>query len=193
MRKILFFVVPLSIAVSAEAVCQNVKIATVDLEYIYANLPAYKKLLAEIDSTSSKYQAVQKEKLALYQQKLQAYQNLGKQTAEPVLKDKAAELESIQAAMQEFQGNAEKDLRSRYSARFPEIEKAVISAINECAKQQKVTYVARKHADRNSGESVPFLLFSNNPDADLTDEILAKLGIQAHPEKGVRRQHGIIK
>ncbi|MDR6806876.1 Skp family chaperone for outer membrane proteins [Dyadobacter sp. BE34] len=191
MTRCLSIYLVLSLIASAEGLCQKVKIATVDLEYIYANLPAHQKLMAEIDSSSSKYQAVQKEKLTAYQQKLQAYQNLGKQTPEPVLKDKAAELESIQAAMQEFQTNAEKDLRTRYAARFPEIEKIVRTAIAECAKQQQVTYVARNQADYNAGESTPFLLYSSEPDTDLTDHVLSKLGVNTHPNKGKPRQNGV--
>jgi Skp family chaperone for outer membrane proteins len=109
----------LTLIARPEGHCQKIKIATIDLEYIYANLPAHKKLMAEIDSSSSRYQAVQKEKLVAYQQKLQAYQQMGKQTPEPVLKDKATELETLQASMQEFQANAEKDLRTKYAAKFP--------------------------------------------------------------------------
>lgn len=103
MTRTLMFLFALPVMVSTNGFCQNIKIATVDIEYVYANLPSYKKLMAEIDSSSSRYQAVQKEKLAAYQQKLQAFQKLGKQTPDPVLKDKTTELETLQASMQEFQ------------------------------------------------------------------------------------------
>jgi Skp family chaperone for outer membrane proteins len=164
-----------------------------NLEYVYANLPSHKKLMAEIDSSFSRYQAVQKEKLAAYQQKLQAYQKLGKQTPEPVLKDKATELETLQASMQEFQANADRDLRTRYTSKFPEIEKLVKAAIAECAKEFQVTYVARNYADYNAGESAPFVLFSNDTQTDLTDQLLSKLGVANHAEKGKSRENGIIK
>lgn len=193
MIRIFFFLLALSAIVPADAVCQKIKIATIDLEYIYASLPAHKKLMAEIDSSSSRYQAVQKEKLASYQQKLQAYQKLDKQTPDPVLKDKATELETLQASMQEFQGNAEKDLRTKYANKFPEIEKTVKTAIAECAKEHQVTYIARNYADYNSGESIPFVLYSSDAQTDLTDQILAKLGVASHPEKGKPRKSGIIK
>jgi outer membrane protein len=193
MTRTLFFLLGLSAVMSTNAVCQTIKIGTVDLEYIYANLPSHKKLLAEIDSSSSKYQAVQKEKLVAYQQKLQAYQKLDKQTPEPVLKDKATELETLQAAMQEFQGNADRDLRTKYANKFPDIEKTVKAAIAECAKERQVTYVVRNYADYNSGESIPFLLYSGDTQTDLTDQILAKLGVTGHPEKGKPRKFGIIR
>lgn len=193
MRGILFFLLGLSAVLPTSAVCQKIKIATVDLEYIYANLPAHKTLMAQIDSASTKYQAVQKEKLAAYQQKLQAYKILDKQTPEPMLKDKSTELERLQVAMQEFQENADRDLRTKYASKFPEVEKAVKAAIAECAKELQVTYVARNSADYLSGESTPFLLYSSDTQTDLTDQILAKLGVASHPEKGKSRKSGIIK
>lgn len=193
MIRTLSFLLALSVAMSTNAFCQKIKIATVDLEYVYANLPSHKKLLAEIDSSSLRYQQVQKEKLATYQQKLQAYQKLDKQTPEPVLKDKANELERLQVAMQEFQENSDRDLRSKYANKFPDIEKSVKSAIAECAKEFRVTYVARNSADYSSGESTPFLLYSSDTQTDLTDQILTKLGVESHPEKGKNRKSGIIK
>lgn len=183
----------LTLIARPEGHCQKIKIATIDLEYIYANLPAHKKLMAEIDSSSSRYQAVQKEKLVAYQQKLQAYQQMGKQTPEPVLKDKATELETLQASMQEFQGNAEKDLRTKYAAKFPEIEKAIKTAIAECAKEFQVTYIARNYADYSSGETTPFVLYSGDTQTDLTDQVLSKLGVASHPEKGKARKNGILR
>lgn len=183
----------LTLIARPEGHCQKIKIATIDLEYIYANLPAHKKLMAEIDSSSSRYQAVQKEKLVAYQQKLQAYQQMGKQTPEPVLKDKATELETLQASMQEFQANAEKDLRTKYAAKFPEIEKTVKTAIAECAKEFQVTYIARNYADYSSGETTPFVLYSSDTQTDLTDQVLSKLGVASHPEKGKARKNGILR
>lgn len=193
MTRILLYILAIASITSIRALGQNIKIATVDLEYVYANLPSYKKLMTEIDSSSSRYQVVQKEKLAAYQQKLQAYQNLGKQTPEPVLKDKATELETLQASMQEFQANAENDLRMKYASKFPEIEKTVKAAIAECAKELHVTYVAKNYADYNAGESAPLVLYSSDIQTDLTDQILSKLGVPNHTEKGKNRKNGIIR
>jgi Skp family chaperone for outer membrane proteins len=193
MRRYLSICLMLLVIAPAEALCQKIRIATIDLEYVYANLPAHKKLMSEIDSASSKYQAVQKEKLVMYQQKLQAYQKLDKQTPEPVMKDKTGELESLQAAMQEFQENAGKDLRAKYIDKFPAIEKVVKSAIADCAKEHQATYISRHYADFSSGESKPFLLYSGDPETDITDQVLAKLGVETHPEKGKRRKNGIIR
>jgi len=193
MTRALLLLLALPAIVSTKALCQDIKIATIDLEYVYANLPLYKKLMADVDSSSSRYQAVQKEKLAVYQQKLQAYQKLGKQTPEPVLKDKATELETLQTSMQEFQANADSDLRTKYASKFAEIEKIVKSAIAECAKEFKVTYVARNYADYNAGESAPLVLYSSDPQTDLTDQLLSTLGVASHAEKGKNRKNGIIK
>lgn len=193
MMRNVFFLLALSTMVSVNALCQNIKFATVDLEYVYANLPSYKKLMAEIDTASSRYQALQKEKLAIYQQKMQAYQQLGKQTPEPVLKDKATELGALETSMQEFQANADRDLRTKYASKFPEIEKAVKAAIAACAKEFQVTYISRKYADYNAGESKPLVLYSADGQTDLTDQILTKLGVTTHAEKGKKRQHGILK
>jgi len=193
MTRALLLLLALPAIVSTKGLCQNIKIATVDLEYVYSNLPSYKKLMADIDSSSSRYQAVQKEKLATYQQKLQAYQKLGKQTPDPVLKDKASELETLQASMQEFQANADSDLRAKYTSKFSEIEKMVKSAIAECAKELKVTYIARAYADSNAGESAPLVLYSSDTQTDLTDQILNKLGVANHAGKGKNRINGILK
>lgn len=193
MTRILMYILAVSTILSTRALGQNIKIATVDLEYVYANLPSYKKLMTEIDSSSSRYQTVQKEKLVAYQQKLQAFQQLGKQTPEPVLRDKTTELEALQASMQEFQANADSDLRKKYTSKFPEIEKIVRAAIAECAKELHVTYVARNYADYNAGESVPLVLYSSDIQTDLTDHILSKLGVTNHTEKGKNRKNGIIR
>ena len=68
----------------ADSLCQSIKIATIDLAYVYPNLPAHKRLVADIDRSSAKYQTVIQEKLAADQQKLQAYQKFGKETPEPL-------------------------------------------------------------------------------------------------------------
>lgn len=193
MRPFVSILLVLTMMAPPEGLCQSIKIATIDLAYVYANLAAHKRLMAEIDSSSTKYQTVIQEKLAAYQQKLQAYQKLGKETPEPLLKDKAAELESIQAAMQQFQENAEKDLRAKYSNRFPDIEKTVKATITECGKEYQVTYITRSRADFNAGESRPFLLYSGDTQTDLTDDVLSKLGVTAHPEKGRPRKSVITK
>lgn len=193
MTRTLLLLLVLSVIVFTKGRCQNIKIATIDLEYVYANLPSYKKLMAEIDSLSSRYQVVQKEKLAAYQQKLQAFQQLGKQTPEPVLKGKTTELETLQASMQEFQANADRDLRTKYTTRFSEIESMVKAAIAECAKEFQVTYVARNYADYNAGESTPLVLYSNDTQTDLTDHVLLRMGVANHTEKGKNRKNGILR
>lgn len=193
MTRVLLLLLALPAIVSTNGLCQKIKIATVDIEYVYANLPSYKKLMAEIDSSSSRYQAVQKEKLAAYQQKLQAFQKLGKQTPDPVLKDKTTELETLQASMQEFQANADSDLRAKYASKFPEIEQIVRTAITECAKELQVTYVSRNYPNYNAGESAPLVLYSSDTQTDLTDQILNKLGVANHPEKGKNRKSGILR
>lgn len=77
MTRALLLLLMLLAIVSVKGRCQIIRIATVDLEYVYANLPSYKKLMTEIDSSSSRYQAVQKEKLVAYQPKLKLFSNSG--------------------------------------------------------------------------------------------------------------------
>jgi outer membrane protein len=159
---------------------QNIKIGYVDMEYVYDNLPAYKAFIKEIEATSLQYQNLLNEKMTSYQQKLESYQKAVKDgVSEPIQKDKATELENLQRSIQEFQANAENDVKAQYSKKFDPIQQRVRQVIQDHAKEQSFTCIVRLHEDEAGGELRPFLLYAHDQNGDVSDVILSKLGVAA--------------
>ncbi|MEO6286446.1 MAG: OmpH family outer membrane protein [Dyadobacter sp.] len=119
-----------------------------------------------------------------YKQKLENYQKAVKDgTSEPIQKDKAMELENLQKSIQEFQANAENDVRTQYSKKFEPIQQRVRQVIQDHAKEQSFTYIIRLHEDEAVGETRPFLLYAHDQTGDVSDIILSKLGVAAPVSK----------
>ncbi|WAC14642.1 OmpH family outer membrane protein [Dyadobacter pollutisoli] len=165
---------------TSESYGQNIKIGYVDIGYVYDNLPAYKAFMKEIEATSLQYQNLLNEKMTSYQQKLESYQKAVKDgVSEPIQKDKATELENLQRSIQEFQANAENDVKTQYSKKFGPIQQRVRQVIENHAKEQSFTCIVRLHEDEAGGESRPFLLYAHDQSGDVSDVILSKLGVAA--------------
>jgi Skp family chaperone for outer membrane proteins len=161
-----------------ESYCQSIKIGYVDMGYVYDNLPAYKTFMKEIEAISLQYQNLLNEKTTSYQQKLESYQKAVKDgTSEPIQKDKATELENLQRSIQEFQANAENDVKTQYMKKFSPIQQRVRQMIQDHAKEQSYTCIVWPHEDEAGGESRPFLLYAHDQSGDLSGIILSKLGV----------------
>ncbi|MCF2505197.1 OmpH family outer membrane protein [Dyadobacter sp. CY107] len=173
------YVALLIFAAPMAGLCQTNKIGYIDVAYIYDNLPDHQNLMAEVQATSMQYQNLQKEKLADYQKKLEAYQKLQQDnTSMPIQKDKAKELEDIQQSMQQFQLDAEQDIKLKYNKKFTEIQAKVSNAITAYAKEHGYSFVARLYPDQTIGETQPFLLYVDQDANDITEAILSKLGVK---------------
>jgi Skp family chaperone for outer membrane proteins len=170
----------LSLLATMESYGQNIKIGYVDIGYVYENLPAHKAFIKELEAISQQYQTLLNEKMTSYQQKLESYQKAVKDgTSEPIQKDKATELENLQRSIQEFQANAENDVKAQYAKKFGPVQQRVRQVIQDHAKEQSFTCIVRLHEDEAGGESRPFLLYANDQSGDVSDVILSKLGVAA--------------
>jgi outer membrane protein len=157
---------------------QAPKVGYVDQRFIYNNLPEYKVKIKEMELLSAKYETALKEKYALYQKKLDAYEKETKQNSnDAILKDKENELVNLQKSIQEFQQNAQQDLKVQFEKAITPLEEKVNNIIAQFGKDNKYSYIFRLQVEQPIGESTPYILYAGDPSGNISKEILLKLGI----------------
>ncbi len=163
---------------------QVAKIGYVNLTYIYGNMPAFKTLNTKLNQDSDKYSKVLEEKNTSYIGKLKRYQELTQSGAnDAITKDLEIELTNLQKSLEEFQTNAQNDLQQIYQKEFTPIEAKVMTAIKEYGVIQNYNIIFRNNMDEALQESKPTVLYAADPNADISNEILKKLGVKI-PETG---------
>ncbi|MBV6643848.1 MAG: OmpH family outer membrane protein [Cyclobacteriaceae bacterium] len=163
----------LAIAIGSTAKAQNIKIGYTNAEYVLSLLPEAKQIEADLSAyekqlqnqLQSKYQELQT-KVADYQQNEASYNDL-------IKADKQREINTMQESLQEFQTNAESSmLKKRNDLLKPAVEK-IGNAIKEVAEANGYSHILS-----SGSPGVDILLYASE-DYDVTNLILAKLGIDA--------------
>jgi outer membrane protein len=195
MKYIVLLLTSVLVQISADrqAFAQTLKVGFVDQQLVYSNMPEFQIFMKEIEASSAKYQDILKEKYDLYQQKIELYQKSVKdKAAEPILRDKATELENIKKSIEEFQMNSENDVRSAYQKKFTPVKNKVDKVIAEYGKENGYAYIFRLQIEEVIGESRPFLLYANDLNDDISKQIMLKLGITA-PVKTTETELGLSR
>lgn len=168
MRKSLIMAVVL---VLATLTAQAQKFALVDMEYIMGNIPAYEQAEKQIEEASKQWQA-EVEKLAQEAKKL--YTDYQSQIDKLSQTERGKREEAIVAKEKEAA-----DLRRKYFGPEGELYKkreALIQPIQDDVYEAVKTIATRAGyavvIDRASASSILFA----NPDIDISDEVLARLG-----------------
>ena len=159
---------------------QDLKIGHVDQQFIFANLPEFKKLNQEITEKSEQYDKILKGKFDEFETKRAAFEKLvSGQTSEAILKDKAAELENLKKSYEEFQSNSMTELRNYYGKKFTPIKQKVNDAIVFAGRQKNYTFLLRMDLNPDGGDLWPVVLYAKDTTSTLTSEILKNLGVDS--------------
>jgi len=159
---------------------QDLKIGHIDQQFIFANLPEFKKLNQEITEKSEQYDKILKGKFDEFETKRAAFEKLvSGQTSEAILKDKAAELENLKKSYEEFQSNSMTELRNYYGKKFTPIKQKVNDAIVFAGRQKNYTFLLRMDLNPDGGDLWPVVLYAKDTTSTLTSEILKNLGVDS--------------
>ncbi|TDE18362.1 OmpH family outer membrane protein [Dyadobacter psychrotolerans] len=159
---------------------QDMKIGHVDQQYIFANLPEFKKLNQEITEKSEQYDKILKSKFDEFETKRAVFEKLvSGQASDAILKDKATELENLKKSYEEFQNNSTTELRNYYGRKFTPIKKKVNDAIVFAGRQKGYTFLLRMDLNPDGGDLWPVVLYAQDTTATLTSEILKNLGVDS--------------
>ncbi|WP_221391646.1 OmpH family outer membrane protein [Dyadobacter sp. NIV53] len=174
---LIFFCLKLSVSYGQD---QHDKIGFVDQQYIFENLPEFKKLNLEIITKSQQYDKILKEKYDEFEAKSVAFEKLvaGK-SEQTILRDKALELENLKKSYEDFQANSVNELREYYIKKFTPIRQKVNDAIIFAGRQKNYAFVLRMDLNPDGGDIWPVVLYARDSTANLSADILKNLGIDS--------------
>lgn len=165
-------------AISNKALCQtDPKTGYTNVEFIISKLPEVKKITDELEKQKKQYANAYDQKVKEFQEKYNAYQKSGANLPEIIKKDKEKELETMQAAIQELQQNAEKDLANKQNQMVQPLYVKVYSAIQNVAEENGFKFIF----NTGDGSQTRHMLVAP-PDGDISEMVLKKLGSTAKEE-----------
>jgi outer membrane protein len=148
------------------------KIGYAESDYILAQLPEFKKIESELKTHGDQLKNQIDAKIADYQAKVKAYQNMPATTPEPIKTDKERELTSLQENIQKFQQDAQSSFQKKQADLMDPIYKKIGKAIEEVAKENGYSFIINP-AFQGGGD---ILLFSDDK-FNISDLVLKKLGV----------------
>lgn len=148
-----------------------------NVEYIISKLPEVKKIADDLEKQKKQYDNAYEQKAKEFQDKYTAYQKNGSTMPDIIKKDKEKELETMQAAIQELQQNAQKDLQTKQGQLIQPVYVKVYSAIQNVAEENGYKFIF------NTGDSNQMRNLLVAPsDGDVSELVLKKLGSTAKEE-----------
>jgi outer membrane protein len=148
-----------------------------NVEYLISKLPEVKKISDELEKQKKQYDNAYQQKVKEFQDKYTAYQKNGASMPDIIKKDKEKELETMQAAIQELQQNAQKDLQAKQGQMIQPVYVKVYTAIQNVAEENGYKFIF------NTGDSNQMRNLLVAPtDGDVSELVLKKLGTTAKEE-----------
>ncbi len=148
-----------------------------NVEYLISKLPEVKKIADDLEKQKKQYDNAYQQKAKEFQDKYTAYQKNGASMPDIIKKDKEKELETMQAAIQELQQNAQKDLQTKQGQMIQPIYVKVYTAIQNVAEENGYKFIF------NTGDSNQMRNLLVAPtDGDVSELVLKKLGATAKEE-----------
>lgn len=156
------------------------KIGYIDQQFVFENLPEFKKLNQEIILKSEQYDKILKGKYDEFEAKSKAFEKLvTARSEETILRDKALELENLKKSYEEFQANSMEELRNYYSKKFTPIKQKVNEAIVFAGRQKGYAFILRMDLNPDGGDIWPVVLYARDSTANLSADILKNLGVDS--------------
>ncbi len=148
------------------------KIGHADWEYIFGQLPEYKRIETELRTYETQLQNQLQIKSRELEEKYKAYQALPNSTLEAIRKDKESELAYLQENLQKFQQDAQTSMQKKQSDLIGPVFEKVGKAIEEVALEHGYAYIINPQMIGG----VDVLLYSNEQ-YNISDLVLKKLGV----------------
>ncbi len=172
--RILFVIALLACSLGMKA--QDQKIGYAEWDYIFSQLPEYKKIDTDLKAHGSQLEAQMKSKYQEYETKLKAYQGMPATTPDAIRADKERELQGLQEAIQKFQQDAETSVRTKQSALMEPVYTKVGKAIEDVAKENGYSFII--NPQMVGGGDI--LLYSDEK-YNISLLVLKKLGVTPAP------------
>ncbi|HRI78185.1 MAG TPA: OmpH family outer membrane protein [Cyclobacteriaceae bacterium] len=152
------------------------KIGYADWDYIFSQMPEYKKIDNELKTHSDQLQAQLKAKYTEYETKLKAYQASAATMVDAVRRDKEAELTQLQENIQKFQQDAQTSLQKKQADLMEPVFAKVSKAVEDVAKENGYTFIINPQVV-GGGD----VLLYNDEKYNISDLVLKKMGVTPVP------------
>lgn len=149
------------------------KIGHADWEYIFNQLPEYKKIENDLRMFETQLQNQLKSKSQELENKYKAYQSLSPDTPEAIKQDKESELSYLQENIQTFQQDAQASMQKKQKELISPVFAKVGKAIEDVARENGFTYIVNPQAI-GGGD---ILLFADEQ-YNISNLVLKKLGVE---------------
>ena len=171
MKKLLFLVCLSVVALTASAQ----KFALIDMEYILKNVPAYERANEQLNQVSKKWQAEVDALNTEIQTLYKNYQNESvflSQEQKTKKQDEIMEKEKSAGELKKKYFGPEGELFKKRESLMAPIQEEIYNAVKDIANLRGYTLIL----DRASDNGIIFA----SPKADISNEVLQKLGYAAH-------------
>ncbi|HEY3402686.1 MAG TPA: OmpH family outer membrane protein [Ohtaekwangia sp.] len=159
------------------------KIGHADWEYIFNQMPEYKKIESELRAFEAQLQNQLKAKNQDLETKYKAYLALPADTPEPIKKDKESELSYLQEEIQKFQQEAQASMQKKQNALINPVFEKVAKAIEAVALENDYSYIINPQVV--GGNDI--LLFASEK-YNISNLVLKKLGVPvAQPNPQIQK------
>ncbi len=149
------------------------KIGHADWDYIFSQLPEYKKIESELKTFETQLQNQLRIKSQELETKYKAYQVLPADTPYAIKKDKESELGFLQDNLQKFQQDAQTSMQKKQTDLVSPVFAKVGKAIEEVARENGFSYII--NPQMVSGGDV--LLYTDET-YNISKLVLKKLGLE---------------
>jgi len=138
--KTLLFATVLFFGMTSFIQAQN-NVAHINTQELIQTMPAYKTAQAEIEKLGKTYEAEIKELASSLQNKMKQYDAEAANQTDEENQKRVLEVQGLQRNIQEYQGNAQKDLQKKEFDLLKPITESAKAAIDKVAKAQGIKYV----------------------------------------------------
>jgi len=148
------------------------KIGHADTDYIFSQLPEFKRIQSELQTFETQLQNQLKVKSSELETKYKAYQTMPPTTPDAIRADKESELTYLQENLQKFREEAVASIQKKQNDLVTPVFERISKSIKEVALENGYTYILNP---RNGG-GADMLLFSDDK-YNVADLVLKKLGV----------------
>lgn len=176
--KLKFFIGFFALVMVGSLQAQDLKIGYTNAEYVLSLLPEAKQVEADLKAYETQLQNQLQAKYQEFQTKAADYQQNAASMIEAVRADRERELQGLQENIQKFQADAETSLLQKRNQLLAPLVEKVGTAIKDVAEENAYTHIF------SSGAAGLDVLLYANEDYNVTNLILAKLGIDPPADPG---------
>ncbi len=171
MKAIRLIVVAVLVMFGYSASAQGLKIGYTNADYILSKLPEAKQIESDLKTHQEQLGSQLKSKQEEFERKYQYFMETQNTMTEVVRNDAQQELQTMQASIQKFAGEAEQSIKNKQLQLLSPIYEKIDSTIKVVAKEHGFSHVFNNGA----------LLYASKEN-DISDLVLVKLGVDAEQQ-----------